>query len=250
VNDFALVVKTADRSPRKNYLRETLYNLARAGVWESTMLHSLHVVDTGGSPGFLEKEVFRLNDGSLWDDGSIVLHTQPEKLTLHQNAARCIRVASEQAAPWSMVVEDDVDFCDDFLGSVARWLHDVIKERGQSLMYVFGANYDQVGDLARAGKNSWSYPLKAFYGNQALVWKQKTAKALAEWLGPDPSYNGVRDHGHDLLLQRWGREMGAPHFVSSCPSFVQHIGNESGISNRFFHFASWPGRAWSYKGVA
>jgi hypothetical protein len=230
--NFSIAVKTADRSPNKNYLFEMM---KRFGVW-SPLVHNVHIVDTGGSDWL--KDAFQ-------EPGTIapIIHTQMEKLTLHQNAARAIRIAANDGADWTMVIEDDIDFCADFIGSVARWLKDLPAKTYK--MFVLGANYSQ---LQNSKDIVWNYPVHNFYGNQALVWKSSVARELANWLGEDPHYNGVRNHGHDLLLQNWGKETGQKFFAASVPSFVQHIGNESGIGNRFFTFPSWPGRTWRYEG--
>jgi hypothetical protein len=233
-DQLAIVVKTARREER-DYLGEMLHSLKRSSP-SLVGLHSLWVSHTEGP---VER---------LWPDGSCQrIDPGPgQRLTLHQNAARCIKWAAGAGATWAMVLEDDLDFCDDFIGSVLRWLHD--HARTDRLMYVFGANYAQIALCVRRGETSWDYPVTAFYGAQACAWRTEDAAQLARWLGPDPSYGGVTDHGHDLLLQRWGKERGLTHFLASAPSFVQHIGQASGIGNRYFQFGSWPGRIWSYKG--
>jgi hypothetical protein len=127
---------------------------------------------------------------------------------------------------------------------VAAWLEDYVVPEPQ--MYVLGANYPQIQAAHEQKKTAWAYPVRAFYGAQALVWKREVAAQLAEWLGPDPTYNGIREHGHDLLLQTWGKGQGIEHFIASAPCMVQHIGGESGIGNQFFQFP-WGGRDWRYE---
>jgi hypothetical protein len=229
-----IAIKTKDRSPRKNFLRTTLENMIRAGVLESPHLRALRVVNSDAS--------------SDWAKPLPVI-TGPWVIdscarTLHQNASRCIELASQGDADYAMVLEDDLDFCDDFLESVVAWLADHAVDGPQA--YVLGASYSQIQATVNAGDSAWAYPIGAFYGAQALVWRREHATQLAEWLGPDPMYNGVRDHGHDLLLQKWGREQGLDHFIASAPCMVQHIGNESGIGNLFFQFP-WGGRDWRYE---
>lgn len=207
---FNIAVKTSDRSPRKNFLEETLRNFERAGGLSSKHLASLTIVDSS-------------------------------ERTLHENAQTCIEFAGLDGASHAMVLEDDLDFCDGFLESAAGWIED----HPGHLMYVLGANYEQIEGRAARGERYWSYPVGAFYGAQALVWPQAVAAELAAWLGPHPAYNGCTDHGHDLLLQQWGKKEGLTHFLASAPCMVQHIGNESGIGNRFFQFP-WGGRSWRY----
>jgi hypothetical protein len=223
---------------RRNYLGETLTNLERSGALRfRSPLSSLHIVDSG-SPELAKFLVSQVPDSFV---PRAEFHSG--RWTLHQTAQRAIAaVAGDPCANWCLVLEDDLDFCDRFLESVVGWLDD--HARDDRLMYAFGANYIQIASHFRAGE--WDYPVGAFYGAQALAWKREDAAQLAEWLGPDPNYNGIRDHGHDLLLQQWGKSRGLTHFLASAPSFVQHVGVESGINNRFFEFVTWPGRDWYY----
>lgn len=230
---IGVVIKTKDRSPRRNYLGDTYKNLERAGVLASSHLAFLKIMDSGSSVQF-----FKDNLPLQFDARNVFSHPR----TLHQNAARCIQLASEGFHTYAMVIEDDLDFSDGFLESVVAWLQD----HPGSLMYALGANYAQIQGVAERGQSAWNYPVGAFYGAQALVWRREDAAQLAQWLGPDPNYNGVKDHGHDLLLQRWARERGFEFFLAAAPCMVQHIGNESGIGNRFFQFP-WGGREWRYE---
>lgn len=206
-----IVIKSM-RRVGTNYLATTIDNLDRAGVGASAHLASFGIQDGTG-------------------------------LTLHQNAQRAIARAAAPGADYAMVLEDDLDFVDDFLENALAW----VENHPDELMYVLGANYAQIQAAMARGRDFWPYPVTAFYGAQALVWHREDAEELAKWLGPDPSYNGITDHGHDLKLQAWGKHRGATHFIASAPSMVQHIGRQSGIGNRFFQFESFPGHEWVYK---
>lgn len=240
---ISIAIKTMDRRPRgsRNYLGETVRNMERAGVFRSLLLHSLTIVDSG-SPDFSDFFRVEMYDADRRAANGRMTQVMSGRWTLHQTAAAAIREVAATGAQWCMVLEDDLDFCDRFLESVVGWLED--HARDDRRMYAFGANYAQIASRLSAGE--WDYPVGSFYGAQALAWKRKDAAQLAEWLGPDPSYRGVRDHGHDLLLQQWGKAVGLTHFLASAPSFVQHVGSDSGINNRFFQFATWPGRGWKY----
>lgn len=236
VERVSIALKTKDRSPNRNFALATLENLHRAGAFSSPHFAGLSVVVSSRSVGYLAGAVV---EPALFDVAD---------RTLHQNAQRSIQRASEVDAEWAMVLEDDLDFVDCFLESVVAWLRD----QDVCPMYALGANYSQIETAVERGRSSWEYPVGAFYGAQALVWRREDAAQLADWLGPDPFYPGrhgqeVRDHGHDLLLQRWGRERGREYFIASAPSMVQHVGAASGIGNRFFQFQSFPGPGWRYR---
>lgn len=223
---ISIAIKTCRRESGVDYLRQTIANLKRGGVMASAHL-----------------------------SGDIHIVVGLDGISLHQNAQRAIEIAAaDPNADYCLVLEDDIDVCANFLESVANWLLDHASDECRtrlqiygSRMYVFGANYSQITAAVARGETFWDYPIGAFYGAQALAWSRSDAEQLAQWLGPDPHYNEVRNHGHDLLLQRWGASIGLTHFLASAPSFVQHIGGQSGIGNRFFQFQSWPGRDWEYR---
>lgn len=235
---IAIAIKTVDRSPEPNYLGQTLRNLERAGVFESEHFHSLTIVD-GGS---VDLAAYIMSE-SVSQMDAIVDHAER---TLQQNARRAIKVAASTDADWCLVLEDDIDVCDDFLGSVARWLEEHASD--EFPMYVFGANYQNVALEEALNETLWRYPIGYFYGAQALAWKREVAAELAEWLGPDPDYDGNRDRHHDLLLRRWAEEKGFEHFGGTVPAFVQHIGKSSTLGNVYFQFGTWRGPNWRYEG--
>jgi hypothetical protein len=236
-----LAIKTKDRTPRPNFLAETLQNLQRAGVFVSKhLVRPIHVVDSGFSPD--PAYTYR----AIQPTEQMAFVVDAADRTMHQNAARCIRLASGLGADWTMVIEDDIDVCDKFLECAVAWLEDH-RDPGPQ-MYVFGANYVQIREATRRRQSFWSYPVDAFYGAQCCAWRTEDAIALADWLGEDPNYNGDRTHGHDLLLHQWGKVVGLKFFKASAPSFVQHIGAASVLNNEFFTFDSWPGRSWRYAG--
>lgn len=235
---ISIAIKTAHRDP--DYLRITLENLKRSGVFESEFFDSLFIVDSYPS------DIFHRLPKFVVAKPKIQIDEPQEKRSLHENALQAISLAvSSKTADWVMVLEDDLDFCGNFLDSVHRWLEK--HKTSKTQMYVFGANYQQVLNAVQSGESSWDYPVEAFYGAQCCVWRKLDAAHLVEWLGPNPNYDGVTRNGHDLLLQRWGKDQGLKFFLASAPSFVQHIGVESGIGNRYFEFLSFPGPKWVYQ---
>ena len=245
---ISIAIKTADRKQKgpeyPNYLRRTLENLQRAGVFDSRHLAGdVVLVDSGVGP---DPRVFLATEAN----GFPRVRVDSAPRTLHQNAAHAIRVAAQnEQADWALVLEDDIDVCARFLESVAKWLEDHAVDG--LMLYSFGANYAQIRQCRARGEAVWMYPCHAFYGALACAWRREHAAALAEWLGQDPGLiqkdgEKVRDRGHDLLLGRWGRTMGLAHFRASAPCFIQHIGLESGLGNRKIEYGGWSGPTWSY----
>ena len=211
--------------PVENYFDTTMFNLNRAGVFESE-----HIADFSVAHG--------------------------EGFTRQQNAQRAIAMAVQRAketdANWVMKLEDDLDFTDNFLENVADWLEDF--GHAKVPMFSLAASFEfvsdshfQLGDTvfndalafprvrARVARGDAiaPHPVRGYWGAQALVWRTADAEQLANWLGDDPAlWDGKLHHknrGHDLLLQVWGVERGAKHFGVAIPSFVQHIGRRSNL---------------------
>lgn len=276
---IAIAIETKDRRLHggQNYLGTTLRNLRRAGVFASPHLHSLHIVSGGEQPDYFETEIFpNLGlDGHTWLPK--IYPCPASGATRQQNAQRAIQAGADTNADWVLKLEDDLDFLDDFLGNVARWLADV--GHAAVPMFCLGATFQRVSEshfqpgetflqpgpsfprvrVAFAeGRNVLAHDVRGWYGAQALLWKRPMAEHLARWLGPDPFlFDGREQHrhrGHDLLLQEWGVAVKARAFASAVPSFVQHIGRRSNLDQPeighvqpFFEFP-WPGREWRYVG--
>jgi hypothetical protein len=117
---IAITIETKDRrlNGGENYLGQTIRNLRRAtNEFDDGGVCSIDIVCNGiAGKDFELREVweplngfearFHLKDG-----------------TRQQNGARAIRVGAAQPyAEWVLKLEDDLDFCDDFIGSVSRWL--------------------------------------------------------------------------------------------------------------------------------
>jgi hypothetical protein len=263
---IAVVIETHDRrlTGGENYLARTLENLARTDFWSSPYLHSLQI-----SCGGTKDDDFLIEAEKYIPLGEEII-CEAEPCTRQQNAARAIRLGSDTNADYVMKLEDDLDFLDTFLESVEAWLSD----HGHAAvpMFTLAATFEKVSDshyraedesvirhgesfprvraMLAKGEAVAPHPVYGFYGAQCLVWRRQVAQQLADWLGPDPFLDDGREQhrqrGHDLLLQIWGKEIGARCFAASVPSFVQHIGRQSNIQNKFFEFP-FPGRQWIYE---
>lgn len=270
---IAITIETKDRRPggQINYLGETLRNLRRAGAFTSPHFAGLVIVGGGELPDFVATEVEANLVHPIHGAGiPYRFLPSPDGCTRQQNGARAIRAgAAIEGADWVLKLEDDLDVVDDFLGSTARWIaaHEaelpVMVSLGMALERVSVAHYEIPGEsvlregasfpnarkLLAAGVELVAELPSIFWGAQAVLFRRDDAADLAAWLGEDPYYDdGIEQHrerAHDLLLQRWCQARGAECVMAPLPSFVQHIGRQSGLSNPFFEFP-WPGRAWHY----
>lgn len=272
-----ITIETKDRrlTGGQNYLRTTLQNMRRAGVLSSPYLNSLTIVSGGELPDYYETEVKR----ELFDTHHEFVHCPEAGCTRQQNGARAIRYgAMNRDGDWVLKLEDDLDFLDDFLDNVVRWLSDY--GHLPIPMFVLGSTFERVSrshfqegetflgpgesfphvrTRYASGYRILGHAIGGWYAAQALLWQRPVAEKLAEWLGDDPAlFDGTNYHrhrGHDLLLQVWGQATGAKVFGCSCPSFVQHIGRQSNLNQPeighvqpFFEFP-FPGREWRYERV-
>ena len=247
---LALVLRTLDRTPKANYLGTTLANRARSGLWQSPVPFKLTLVDSGSPDphGFLAREAYpHVPQGD--DRFAVDLPPAGRVRTHNENATRAVEIAVLQHPDYMLMLEDDIDVCDRFLESVVVWLAE--HARPDVLLYAFGANYAPIDVLAKQGYTSWKYPIDAFYGAQCYAVARQHLAHLAEWLGRHLLYKGRTPQCHDLLLHDWAkaRNPHATHFLASAPSFVDHIGRESALDNKYFHFSSWPGPEWTYQGL-
>lgn len=243
MKDIAISMVTIDRSPSRNYLRETLQNLSRSGIWQSHRLHSFHLSDS--------------EPKNQWSR----LESKYYALTLHRpsfsplipslNVATALMHGYQSGAKWILFMEDDVDVCHHFLDSVAIWLD--LHATPAFPVYSFGTNYDAIASVAKGGGTYWRYPVKTFYGTQCFAINNENARSLSKYLEENPFYQNINAGAYDLIMQNWALQEwpNNRHFLAACPSFVQHIGRHSIINPRkdVHSFKSWPGREWSFAGL-
>jgi glycosyltransferase involved in cell wall biosynthesis len=261
MRDIAAAIITIDRSPKEGYLGKTLDNLVRSGIEKSQRLHSLTVVDGGGPESFhATARVFDSKVDRLDFVSSMVGH-HDEKVFANLNVARALEEAASHGTKWVLLMEDDIDVCDDFIDAVGRWLDDHVHPKYR--VYALGANYGDVDDLAERGETCWPYPLMVFYGTQAWAVRNKDALSIAAFLRQhcedeveqvlaSGEKRVVSGTGWDLLIARkWMPETypDLNFFLTPCPSFIQHIGFGSSLQpDESVHvFPSFPGREWTYQ---
>lgn len=263
---YSIVIGTIDRAPRKNYLGETLINMRRSGIWDSPVPFRLDIIDSGSpnARAYFDEQIYPNIPNATGSPRIGIHYMEPlannvqvpqfaikdkETGQLHRsrnaNALECLRIGIASQAPWILFVEDDVDFCRDFLGSVDRWL--ARHARRDRHLYSFATPYKGVCQAWEQGLTSWDFPARNFYGNQALAFSRSDAISAENYIRRRlPTWD--TGQGFDLLLKEWALgSFRCEFFLSSVPSFVQHMGQESSIHFGRFHAVSgWAGRDWSY----
>lgn len=235
IMEYGVMIRTVDR--QQNYLRETLADFERSLAGHPPIPYELHLFDSG-SPD------------PTWLDGLPGIHHFPaQKLTPNQNAVALMRGVAEVECDWVLFLEDDIAFCDDFLGSVDRWLTEHATPGRR--VYSFYTPYHEVLRSYERGGTAWDYGINKFYGTQCIAMRREDALSAADGVGKIAA-SWKSSKGYDLLIKQWAMDRwpGIRDFLASVPSFVQHTGTESSISSGRFHSCdSFQGPDWSYKGM-
>jgi len=229
---WSVVLNTLDRSPGPNYLGQTLTGLRR-----SIEHLDVQVVD-GGSPDpadFARRE-------RIWHNG-VTFHPSLRRLTRNEAGIRCLEVALARGADYVVFLEDDIQVCDDFLGSVDRWLTHR-PEPAAPTLYSF---YCPFGRPFHEGVDgAWNYPLAWFNGCQAIALRSADVSGALECLRRLlPTWGSPG--GFDRLLSAWLMACGG-QILASVPSFVQHVGYQTAMGYPHWHQSpTWLGADWSYR---
>lgn len=245
------VMRTMDRAPRTNYLSETLAGLARARFWDarfwearSIEIRPLYLVDSGGG----SEEWYRLLTGLPEGAGlDLRVCSQPagRKLTNNQNGLLALEIGLASGADYIMHLEDDLAVCADFGQAVGLWLRE--HAHPSIPFYTFHTPYRQVREAFGLGRTAWVYPARMFYGNQCWVMSRPMAESAVDYLRVHvPLWRSTQ--GFDMLLKAWLAARGDEGLLASVPCFVQHVGEDSSLGNRFHNNQSWPGVDWTYRG--
>jgi hypothetical protein len=235
-----VAVTTADRAPRTNYVGATLRDLFRS----SPMLdrRRLHLFVTAPETEWLDRNLAW--SGLLPAREVCTLHVPKRRLTRNENGLALLRGVPR--CDWLLHLEDDVSFCDDFIGSVVRWLKRHARPDRQ--LYSFCT----FKGVAPAKREAWDQPAKS-YGAIAVAMRWADSQSLAEW---------VRLHigrwrltmrqpwqvsGFDMMMREWA----SGPLLASNPSFAQHEGDES-LTHAFrarpiMRSPYFAGRDWRYR---
>jgi hypothetical protein len=217
----------ADRSPRTNYARATIDALLAQGIRHDRF----HVFSSAPDVAWL---------GST---EGFTLHIPNRRFTRNENGLALLRGIPE--CDWTLHLEDDLVFCDDFLGSVTRWL---ARYQCNRKVYTFCVMRGQ----PPVGYEAWDQPQNA-WGCMAVALRWRHLQEFATWVERAmPGWragmtDGWRKSGFDMMLRQWAGEP----FLASNPSFVQHAGRESlthSFRNRpFIRSPFFAGPSWSYR---
>ena len=236
---LAVTMRTADRSPHPNYVGGTVARLLQQGVGPG----GLTICATDPAVAWLAAEL---------GGAGVPVHC-PRALSPNENGLEQIRVVDPASADWILLLEDDLAFCGDFLGSVRRWIADAARP-DRHLYRLFGF---RVRPPRTRGVSAYDDPsVRSLCGTQAVVLRMADAVAFLAWADANlETWGGFRGNvriAFDKLLGSWMKATypGEPA-VMAHPMLVQHIGDVSSLHPRAIRADEYfAGRAWAYPGGA
>lgn len=155
----------------------------------------------------------------------------------NETAVRALEAALRDGPDWVLLLEDDLDFCNDFIGSVDRWLERWAEP--EIHFYPLGC-FDADGVAGARSRGAFDWNLSGYYGSQAVALRAHDAASFLDWfpdrpaLPADPGWFYPRDRCLDLHLAAWHREIEPKQETvrTPAPSLVDHIGEISSIDHR------------------
>lgn len=213
-------IRTSDRSPKPNYLARTVDSLRSGGV-PADQIH-----------------VFPTDPDVTWMPAlpGVKVHVPHAPRTPNMNGIAPIALLETYQADWIVLSEDDLQWCDDPITTMACWLRD--HERSDVRVYRFFA-FDH---LTVNGPHVASAPLREQKGSQVVALRADHARRLAtwaqahrrDWRPRDAPFQQQPENGFDKLIGYWALQDRPSTTIGlvSRPFFVKHIGIESSIHAR------------------
>lgn len=212
-------VRTSDRAPKRNYLEATLESLRRGGVAGE----DVHVFPTDPDVAWLPS-------------APMSVHAPLARRRPNANGIAPIALLDQVDADWIVLSEDDLEWCADPIGSLARWLE--AHATPDVMIYRFFA-FDR---LTPVSAHAASAPLREQKGSQAVALRSADARRFAAWATAHPLDWRPKDapfqhrphDGFDKLLGYWALQ-DRPDVTTglvSRPFFVRHLGVQSSLHSR------------------
>jgi SAM-dependent methyltransferase len=233
---IAITMRTADRTPKPNYLGGTIRRLVAQGLDPAL----IHVCASHPDVAWLAREV---------PQAAVTLHVPPRPLSPNENGLAQIRVLDPAAFDWVLLLEDDLAFCADFVGSVQRWLAAWARP-DRHLYRLFGFRL-RTPSRPQAAYDDWT--ADRFAGSQAVLLRMADAGDFLAWSDANLlTWGGFRGNARiafDKLLASWAQaRWPRVPFVVSHPLFVQHVGDISSLHPRAArNDALFAGSTWRYQ---
>lgn len=239
VKDLQIVIRTCERGP--NYLSSTVAGLHGQEIPKDRI------------------HVFPTNPHTRWIDaltrGRATVHEPARAYKATENMG--IALSSAPACEWVIHLEDDVRICQDFLGSVSRWLNRYAL--GSTRLYSFFTPSIRREMLsAYPSVSALAFRLDRWTSSVCVALRYEDAQACGRWIlehadtwrvGPQ-FQEWANKRGADKMIAAW-QAVAYPASdlaLASVPCLVQHVGRVSTLKHLGrFGFVEAPvftGQAW------
>lgn len=224
VTDLQIVIRAVDRRPI-HYLSTTIAGLHYQGI-EADRIH-----------------VFPTAPGTAWIDkltrGRCVVH-EPARI---YRATENMGIALSGAPPceWVIHLEDDVKVCQDFVGSISRWI-DAHVDASTRLVSFFTPSIrrQMIAAHASGSISAIPFPLDRWCSSVCAAIRSDDARRCGPWIlehaatwRTGPGFAAWATHrGADKMIAAWQAEAypEIPTALASVPCLVEHVGRQSSLS--------------------
>lgn len=239
---FLVTIRTADRSPKRNYLGATVRAFLAGGCDPSL----IHLFQTHPDVRWLSRELDGLPP--------ITIHAPEQARTSNENGIAQVTALDSVDAEWIGLFEDDLETCADVVGSTLRWLSDhAVPE-----MHVYRLFALPGTPTKRYGAHAALHPLREMRGSQAVILRAPEARMFGswatahktDWRPADAPYRDQPTKGFDKLIGYWALATWPDQRFGllSQPMMIRHVGRESSLySHGLANDRAFAGAGWKYQ---
>lgn len=245
-NKYALAMITTDRNrkDRVNYVFDTIKRMKSSGVFDSELLERLVIVIDNTNEKFMQ----------LMKSTTKGLNVEIMQTARQMGSAGAASIAHKRLrhidADWYMVMEDDLDFCNDFLNVVDTWL--AKNYNPKRLVYLLGVWRDYINNYSKSNIDYVDFfghdekgttktfqndtPTKLMRGSQCYVMRPNDSISFQSYLERLTDQSKYVVH-HDMRIRHWlnteamkRNDKEYAYVRAPSPhSFVDHVGIQSSV---------------------
>jgi len=221
--DFCIVMNTVARDVPEQYFQKTLRSLLKSGILESKSTYDFHIVYDGtpedpdyfnGVPKEWQIHTYQDHDSEM-----------PRTESLFRRRTEACRIASESNTQYSILIQDDVQVCKNFLDEVKLWIDKYFTEDDSFVDFHNRKNQNTKMKNVSCSTES----ISPFYCAQCICFRTADIHAIA--VLPEKLIHW------DIHLGNVFRSLGYKNCLVSYPSYVQHgFGNNyiSAVEDKYW----------------
>lgn len=238
--NLQIVIRAIDRRP-SNYLSSTVAGLHGQGI----PADRIHVFPTAPPTHWID----------ALTRGRCTVHEPARAYRATENMG--IALAGAPSCDWVVHLEDDVRICQDFLGSVSRWIE--AHAKGDTRLVSFFTPSIRREMLSAFGRvSALPFTLHRWTSSVCVALRYEDAQACGAWIlehagtwRVGPGFASWATHrGADKMIAAW-QAVAYPSCdlaLASVPCLVEHVGRTSSLKSLgrfpFVQAPIYTGRAW------